>query len=47
MRRRGATGADACAQGEYLGTEVAIKEVLANNTYDVEKYFERECVLMK
>jgi hypothetical protein len=34
-------------QGEYLGTEVAIKEVLPNNTYDVEKYFERECVLMK
>lgn len=33
--------------GEYLGTEVAIKEVLPNNTYDVEKYFERECVLMK
>jgi hypothetical protein len=35
------------SQGEYLGTEVAIKEVLPNNTYDVEKYFERECVLMK
>lgn len=34
-------------RGEYLGTEVAIKEVLPNNTYDVEKYFERECVLMK
>ncbi|KAJ9475355.1 Mitogen-activated protein kinase mpkC [Pseudozyma hubeiensis] len=34
-------------KGEYLGTEVAIKEVLPNNTYDVEKYFERECVLMK
>lgn len=34
-------------QGEYLGTPVAIKEVLPNNTYDVEKYFERECVLMK
>lgn len=34
-------------QGEYIGTEVAIKEVLPNNTYDVEKYFERECVLMK
>jgi hypothetical protein len=34
-------------QGEYLGTSVAIKEVLPNNTYDVEKYFERECVLMK
>ena len=33
--------------GEYLGTQVAIKEVLPNNTYDVEKYFERECVLMK
>ena len=26
---------------------MAIKEVLPNNTYDVEKYFERECVLMK
>lgn len=34
-------------RGEYLGTDVAIKEVLPNNTYDVEKYFERECVLMK
>ncbi|CAO1613759.1 unnamed protein product [Sympodiomycopsis kandeliae] len=34
-------------KGEYLGTPVAIKEVLPNNTYDVEKYFERECVLMK
>ncbi|KDN52790.1 kinase-like protein [Tilletiaria anomala UBC 951] len=34
-------------KGEYLGTQVAIKEVLPNNTYDVEKYFERECVLMK
>ncbi|KAN0063877.1 hypothetical protein ACQY0O_003483 [Thecaphora frezii] len=34
-------------KGEYLGTPVAIKEVLPNNSYDVEKYFERECVLMK
>ncbi|PWN48662.1 kinase-like protein [Violaceomyces palustris] len=34
-------------KGEYLGTQVAIKEVLPNTTYDVEKYFERECVLMK
>lgn len=34
-------------KGEYLGTPVAIKEVLPNKEYDVEKYFERECVLMK
>ncbi|KAK0523175.1 hypothetical protein OC834_005999 [Tilletia horrida] len=31
----------------YLGTQVAVKEVLPNDTYDVAKYFERECVLMK
>ncbi|KAI0370863.1 kinase-like protein [Pilatotrama ljubarskyi] len=31
----------------YLGTDVAIKEVLPSNDYDVAKYFEREWRLMK
>ena len=31
----------------YLGIEVAIKEVLPSNDYDVAKYFEREWRLMK
>ena len=33
--------------GTYLGIEVAIKEVLPSNEYDVSKYFEREWRLMK
>ena len=33
--------------GTYLGIEVAIKEVLPSNDYDVAKYFEREWRLMK
>lgn len=35
------------ALGTYLGIEVAIKEVLPSNDYDVSKYFEREWRLMK
>jgi hypothetical protein len=31
----------------YLGIEVAVKEVLPSNDYDVAKYFEREWRLMK
>lgn len=34
-------------KGNYLGTDVAIKEVLPSNEYDVAKYFEREWRLMK
>jgi LIM domain kinase 1 len=34
-------------QGSYLGIDVAIKEVLPSNEYDVAKYFEREWRLMK
>ncbi|OBZ74830.1 putative serine/threonine-protein kinase kinX [Grifola frondosa] len=34
-------------KGTYLGTDVAIKEVLPSNDYDVSKYFEREWRLMK
>ncbi|KLO16650.1 kinase-like protein [Schizopora paradoxa] len=34
-------------KGTYLGIEVAIKEVLPSNEYDVSKYFEREWRLMK
>ncbi|KAH9834415.1 kinase-like protein [Rhodofomes roseus] len=34
-------------KGNYLGIEVAIKEVLPSNDYDVAKYFEREWRLMK
>ena len=33
--------------GSYLGIDVAIKEVLPSNEYDVGKYFEREWRLMK
>ena len=33
--------------GQYLGIDVAIKEVLPSNDYDVAKYFEREWRLMK
>lgn len=33
--------------GTYLGIDVAIKEVLPSNEYDVGKYFEREWRLMK
>lgn len=33
--------------GTYLGIDVAIKEVLPSNDYDVSKYFEREWRLMK
>ncbi len=31
----------------YLGIDVAIKEVLPSNEYDVRKYFEREWRIMK
>lgn len=31
----------------YLGIDVAVKEVLPSNDYDVAKYFEREWRLMK
>ncbi|KIJ18167.1 hypothetical protein PAXINDRAFT_167426 [Paxillus involutus ATCC 200175] len=34
-------------KGFYLGIDVAIKEVLPSNSYDVAKYFEREWRLMK
>lgn len=34
-------------RGSYLGIDVAIKEVLPSNSYDVAKYFEREWKLMK
>lgn len=34
-------------KGSYLGIEVAIKEVLPSNSYNVAKYFEREWRLMK
>ncbi|BGP19979.1 hypothetical protein JCM10213_006756 [Rhodosporidiobolus nylandii] len=34
-------------KGEYLGIEVAIKEVLPSGEYDVEKYLQREITLMK
>ncbi|KAG8931078.1 hypothetical protein FRC02_003253 [Tulasnella sp. 418] len=34
-------------KGSYLGIDVAIKEVLPSNDYDVGKYFEREWRLMK
>ncbi|KAG8773721.1 hypothetical protein FRC19_006544 [Serendipita sp. 401] len=34
-------------KGNYLGIEVAIKEVLPSTEYDVAKYFEREWRLMK
>ncbi|KAG8983832.1 hypothetical protein FRB93_006939 [Tulasnella sp. JGI-2019a] len=34
-------------KASYLGIDVAIKEVLPSNDYDVRKYFEREWRLMK
>ncbi|PVG00679.1 kinase-like protein [Serendipita vermifera] len=34
-------------EGNYLGIDVAIKEVLPSTEYDVAKYFEREWRLMK
>ncbi|KDQ11180.1 hypothetical protein BOTBODRAFT_57514 [Botryobasidium botryosum FD-172 SS1] len=34
-------------KGNYLGIEVAIKEVLPSNEYDVAKYFDREWHIMK
>lgn len=34
-------------KGEYLGIEVAIKEVLQSTEYDVEKYLQREITLMQ
>jgi LIM domain kinase 1 len=34
-------------KGSYLGIDVAIKEVLPSNEYDVAKYFEREWRLLK
>ncbi|KAJ2967623.1 hypothetical protein NUW54_g13456 [Trametes sanguinea] len=34
-------------KANYLGIDVAIKEVLPSNDYDVAKYFEREWRLMK
>jgi len=39
--------ADRALAGTYLGIDVAIKEVLPSNEYDVAKYFEREWRLMK
>jgi LIM domain kinase 1 len=35
------------SSGNYLGIDVAIKEVLPSKDYDVAKYFEREWRLMK
>lgn len=37
----------ALSAATYLGIDVAIKEVLPSNEYDVRKYFEREWRLMK
>ncbi|KAF8329779.1 kinase-like domain-containing protein [Cantharellus anzutake] len=34
-------------KGTYLGIDVAIKEVLPSNEYDVSKYFDREWRIMK
>ncbi|GAA5896411.1 hypothetical protein JCM5296_002724 [Sporobolomyces johnsonii] len=34
-------------KGDYLGIEVAIKEVLSSTEYDVEKYLQREITLMQ
>lgn len=34
-------------KGSYLGIDIAIKEVLPSNSYNVAKYFEREWRLMK
>ncbi|GAA5905528.1 hypothetical protein JCM6882_004776 [Rhodosporidiobolus microsporus] len=34
-------------KGEYLGIEVAIKEVLPSTEYEVEKYLQREITLMQ
>ncbi|KAL4077471.1 kinase-like domain-containing protein [Scleroderma citrinum] len=34
-------------KGSYLGIDIAIKEVLPSDSYDVAKYFEREWRLMK
>ncbi|VDB94236.1 unnamed protein product [Peniophora sp. CBMAI 1063] len=34
-------------KGQYLGIDVAIKEILPSNDYDVGKYFEREWRLLK
>jgi len=34
-------------KGSYLGIDVAIKEILPSNEYDVAKYFEREWRLLK
>ncbi|TFK79650.1 tyrosine protein kinase, partial [Polyporus arcularius HHB13444] len=34
-------------KANYLGIDVAVKEVLPSNDYDVAKYFEREWRLMK
>ena len=45
--RGGMLGLTCGLVGTYLGIEVAIKEVLPSNDYDVAKYFEREWRLMK
>ncbi|KAL8280946.1 hypothetical protein RQP46_006625 [Phenoliferia psychrophenolica] len=34
-------------KGEYLGLEVAIKEVMPSGEYDVDKYFQREVKVMQ
>ncbi|KAI5480140.1 hypothetical protein MNV49_001800, partial [Pseudohyphozyma bogoriensis] len=34
-------------RGQYLGIEVAIKEVMASGEYDVDKYFQREIKTMQ
>jgi hypothetical protein len=34
-------------QGNYLGIDVAVKEVLPSKDYEVSKYFEREWRIMK